>query len=78
MATEPPVEARFVTTAGGVSDELRVTIESFDGGVHLFGPVVWMPRVGGAGPVLPAAGDFALVQRSVEGRWWVLAWISSS
>lgn len=70
---ERPFEARFIDTATSPASSLRVTVPSYDGGDHHFGPVVWSPL----GNALPAAGDRALVAESDDGSWWVLSWWSS-
>lgn len=67
-------EARFADTATTPGDPLHVVIDSFDGGVHKFGPVAWQPRLGVEGAEYPQAGDTAYVEESDEGTWCVLLW----
>lgn len=70
--------AAFADDAASPSAELRVTIPGFDQGRHVWGPVVWAPRVGAAGEaVYPARGDRALVIFSDERTPWVVAWSPS-
>jgi hypothetical protein len=68
-------EAIFADSAGGVADTVHVLVDDFDDRRHLWGPVVWQPRVDDAGePVYPQQGDPALIAESRTGEVWVLAW----
>lgn len=68
---EGPLEATFTAGATTPSDELYVTVDSYDGGEHQFGPVIWQPGPDGS---LPAEGDLALIIESDQETWWVLSW----
>lgn len=66
-------EATFVDDVASHQDEARVLITSFDSAAT-FGPCPWPSRHDGAGLVLPARGDRALVAFSDDNQPWVVAW----
>lgn len=74
-ATRPPVsdEDGITTWEARVShvSPLRVVIPGYDNGLHDF-PVVFDAHGGTA----PSVDALALVTRSDQGSWWLLAWAS--
>jgi hypothetical protein len=53
---------------------LNVTVEAFDGGRHLFGPCAWQPRAVEDGIEVPTKGTRALLARTTDNTYWIVAW----
>lgn len=70
-------DAIINTTPATVDDEVMVTIEGIDGGLHEFGPCRWSPRKGptyGEWIVLPQKGDEAIVMFTDQQKAWIVEW----
>ena len=69
--TEQLLEATVATTATGAGDDVFVLDPLAGDEGQRLGPCPWTPR---PGPAYPQRGDTALIARSDQGRWWILAW----
>lgn len=68
---EQLLEATIATTASAPGDDVFVLDPLAGDEGQRLGPCPWTPR---PGPAYPQRGDTALIARSDQGRWWILAW----
>lgn len=74
---EPTGYEAVVARDAVLGEPLKVRIDAFDDGKHLFPAIGWAPRAVPGSPVttlLPQEGDRALVTASDQGETWCLAW----
>lgn len=71
VANKPPLhEAVVAKGANDLTDDVEVTIPSFDGGRQRWPVDTWMPR----GTDLPARGTRGVVGQTSAGRFHLLSW----
>jgi hypothetical protein len=71
-----PLRAEIANTPAHDGDDLYVTIDSIDNGLHKWGPCLgWQPRLKLDGTAqAPYAGAEAIVQFDEEHDLWMLEW----
>lgn len=69
----PVFAGTFTADADDDTTPLYVALPDLDGGRNDFGPVLWQPRTGETGWLLPQAGDEVRVLET-DDDWIVLHW----